>query len=92
MGIPSRDPARTRALLATEMTSGPIPSPGRRVMEYRLVGAVAEQRIVTHFGACFERDLDGSCCCKPKGLPLNRSDAAMIKGLRSRLSRRSEED
>lgn len=46
--IPSIEPASLRTFLATEMTSGPMPSPGRRVMEYRFGGVAAEQRIVAN--------------------------------------------
>ena len=46
--IPWREPASLRTFLATEMTSGPMPSPGRRVMEYRFGDVAAEQRIVAN--------------------------------------------
>lgn len=65
--------------MATEMTSGPIPSPGRRVMEYRLVGVAAEQRTVTNLGESLGRDLEGKCCRRPKDFPLVRSEAAIVK-------------
>ena len=43
--------------MATEMVSGPMPSPGRIVMEYRLVGVVAAHLILAGLEECLDADL-----------------------------------
>lgn len=66
--------------MATEMTSGPIPSPGRRVMEYRLVGAAeAELRTVTNLGESSGRDFEWKCRRRQKDFPSIRNEAAIVK-------------
>lgn len=71
--------------MATETTSGPIPSPGRRVMEYRLVDeAEAAQRTATNLGESLGRDLEGKCCRRQKDFPLIRSEAAIVKEFKNR--------
>lgn len=56
--VPSREPVRLRTFLVTEMTSGPIPSPGSRVMVQRFPGVVAEQQIVANLGVFLRTELE----------------------------------
>lgn len=81
---PSLLPASLRTSFATDMTSGPMPSPGSRVMLYLFELQVVELRIVTHLGEedkNLEMGLDCSECLK--GLIFSCIQAAIVAGGRS---------